>query len=741
MNSRIHFICCSTVSFILLCGSVMATGEHVGKVDEVGLNQLTAYPRIEQYEQGSVRVDFPSLESWPDFRFLKAWLPVEVALDGEGQPHVGSVYVQATTSIDFDQRTVAISDVKVLKTQFPGEAPSAIRDQLVSSAFRGRESIVPLDVLLRLLPDDFEIPGQQVVSAGLNFSPPAILVSEKPLRLLSIDKEPVKAPIGGTHLEYVVNTDWKVFYYPPDAQWYVLNGNTWQRNNYLADGGWQSVDALPGDFSKIALLDRWQDVAKALPPSIPANPPVPFVISLGETELIVTDGALRLSGIAETGISYVSNTQSDLFKYGDDWYLLVSGRWFTASDPGSQWRAVRKLPDAFAQIPVGHEKDHVLYAVPGTRQAKLALIEAVLPHRKSVAVDSAGGIQVNWIGEPRFEAIEGTGLQRGLNTPYQVIRHNNFYYLCYEGAWYLSSSPTGAWKVAQRVPGEIYRIPPSDPAYNVTFVRLDNQVAETPGKVNFYYSDGYTGSFSTSVSVVYGTGWHHPSSVYWDPVAGPAYWPYVRTYGYNTVYYPVGAYYGHRYPYHGWWGGYGPYGGWGYGVATTVSVTQAPVNFSQGPGSAWDGPLQTPPGDPTVSSEKSLDAFLPKKEADGTEKFTPSRTEGDTGPSGVTASSLYAGAMLSSNRYSGPDGGVYRHEGEQWSQYGEGDWTTMQAIAGQQPVDRQALQAGETAEQQGWLPARKRSLSRSELDRQALARIEGMDQYSRYLMQKEAVEK
>lgn len=718
---------------------VDASADHHEQGSVPGLSQLTAYPRVEQFEQGSVRVDFPSLESWPGFRFLKAWLPVEVVLDAEDRPAVGSVYVQATTSIDFERRTVAISNPRVLKTEFPDQAPSAIRDQLVSLAFRGRESIVPLDVLLRLLPDDFEIPGQSAANAGLNFSPPSILVSEKPLRLLSIDNEPVKAPIGDTDLEYVVNTDWMVFFYPPGAQWYVLNGKAWQRNNYLADGGWKSVDALPGDFSKLAMRDRWQEVAKALPPRIPVNPPVPFVVNLGETELILMDGAPRLKGIADSGIAYVSNTQSDLFKYGGDWYLLVSGRWFTTADLGGEWRTVEKLPEVFAQIPVGHEKDSVLYAVPGTRQAKLALIEAALPHRKSVAVDPAGELHVIWIGEPRFQAIEGTGLQRGLNTPYQVIRHNNFYYLCHEGAWYFSASPAGAWKVAQRIPDEIYRIPPSDPAYNVTFVKLDDQVSATPGMVNFYYSDGYTGSFSTSVSVVYGTGWHHPSSVYWDPVTGPAYWPYVRTYGYNTVYYPVGAYYGHRYPYRGWWGGYEPYGGWGYGSTTTISVTSPPVNFSQGPGSAWDGPLQTSPGDPVVNKGKSLDAFLPRKAADGTEKFTPTGTDGKSGPAGVTASSLYSSAMLSSNRFSGPDGDIYKSEDQQWSRYDGGGWTTMQAISGQQPVDGRMEQVMVIEGPEPWVPARKKSLSRSELDRQALARIEGMDQYSKYLMAKEAL--
>ena len=93
---------------------------------------------------------------------------------------------------------------------------------------------------------------------------------------------------------------------------------------------------------------------------------------------------------------------------------------------------------------------------------------------------------------------------------------------------------------------------------------------------------------------------------------------------------------------------------------------------------------------------------------------------------------------LSSNRFAGPDGEVYKREDQQWSQYDDGDWTTMQAITRQQPVDRRSSQKNEAQKQQGWLPAHKRTLSRSELDRQELARLEGMDQYSKYRMSKEA---
>jgi hypothetical protein len=489
---------------------------------------------------------------------------------------------------------------------------------------------------------------------------------------------------------------------------------------------------------------------KALPAGKPSKPPEPFVISLQPTELILLDGTPRLSAIKETGISYVSNTKSDLFNFGNRWYFLVSGRWFSSSELSGDWQSVKDLPAAFAQIPSDHKKGHVLYSVPGTRQATLSRIEAALPHRNSVAKGSGTKLEVDWVGEPRFEAIESTELQRGLNTPFQVIKHNNYYYLCYEGAWYLSTSARGAWRVASQIPDEIYRIPATDPAYNVTFVRIDTQQEDSQEHVNYSYSSGYTGSFSTTASVVYGTGWYQPSNVYWDSANNPAYWHYGHTYGYNTGYHPVGAYYGRRGGYYGrrgygrrGYGGWGPYG-YGYGgyypTRTTVTIESPSVNFNQGYGSAWEGPLQTTPGDPTKTAEKSLDQFLPKKKSDGTEKFVKTSTDGEAKPVKVSASSLYASASLSSNRFSGPDGEVYKREGQEWSQYSEGNWDTMQAIGQNQHNEARPQQRSEVQYRRGYVPAHKKTLSRSDLDRQELARLEGMDNYSKYRMKKESSE-
>jgi hypothetical protein len=209
----------------------------------------------------------------------------------------------------------------------------------------------------------------------------------------------------------------------------------------------------------------------------------------------------------------------------------------------------------------------------------------------------------------------------------------------------------------------------------------------------------------------------------------------------------VGAYYGGRAGYYnrrygrGGWGRYGyGHGGWGgyYGGRTTITIASPTVNFTQGYGSAWDGPLQTTPGDPAEAAERSLDEFLPKKKVDGKEVFVKT-SKADTGkPTPVSASSLYASAALSSNRFSGPDGEVYKREDKQWSQYNEGNWTTMQAMAQNHRYEPRPQQRSEKQDDDRWLPAHKRTLSRAELDRQELARLEGMDNYSKYRMEKES---
>jgi hypothetical protein len=726
LNKR-HFLLFLSAFFFMTNG--LQAGTASSAVAN-GLNDLTRYPRVEQYERGSVQVDFPTVENWPDFQWLNAWLPVEVRLHGDATAYVGSALVRAFTHVDLEKRTVRISSLSVEKTNFSQDQVPGIVDDLVAKAFQGRESIIPLDVVLRLLPEDFEIPGDDMVVSGLNFEAPHILVSNEPVKLLAIDKKPVTFPVEGTEIEWVVNTNWSVFHYKPENKWYVLNDETWQANNFLSGGDWDDVGELPPDFQKMAQDEAWSALRGVIPPRKPQEQPSKFIVTLQATELILLDGPPQLANIEGTDIRYVTNTESDLLSYAGDWYYLVSGRWFKNRELQGNWTPVKTLPAVFSEIPAKHKMGHVLFSVPGTRQARLALIEASIPNRVSIPADAGSELEVPWVGEPRFESIDMTSLQRGVNTPFQVIRHNNFYYLCYEGAWYLSDSPLGGWKTALTIPEDIYRIPASDPAYNVTFVRLEP--ADDPAQTGVTYrsSSGYRGSYSTGAGVVYGTGWNYPGQVYWDASHGPAYWRHWWTYGYNMGYYPVGGLYRPRYPYYNGW-----YGWSAYRPMTTMSIKSPAVDYQHGHGSAWEGPLQTTPG--IKSDTGSLDRFLPKdNHVDGTESFTRVTEEETAAASKVSAVSLYASTSLSSSRFSGRDGEVYKKEGEEWRHYREGDWREVSETQ-RNAVLPSSSDKSKSGQAEPWLPAHKRVLSRSELDEQALSRLEGMDNYAKYRMEKD----
>jgi hypothetical protein len=374
-------------------------------------------------------------------------------------------------------------------------------------------------------------------AAMLNFNPPRIVVAEKPTRLMLIDGPPVRVSVESTRLEFVVNTDWTIFHDLDSRAWYVLDDGHWLRNNMLSSGNWVSTTDLPDDFLTLQLNSDWPEIAEAMPPRLPATPALPVLISYEPTELVLIDGEMAWEPIADTGLKFVSNTSSDLFLLDARYYLLLAGRWFTTKDVNRKWYAVKDLPPTFASIPPDHPRARVLASVPGTEQARLAAQEVTRSHSRSVAADAGDGLTVPWFGEPRFVAIEGTALRRGENTPYQVLLHNNFYYLCHEGAWFRSSSPVGPWTPAREVPEAIYTIPATDPAYNVTFVRVD-AFDDSTGRAAYSSTGGYYGKYYSGSSVIYGTGWYHPGYY-----SRSAYWRYPSPYGYWG---PYGApYYGY----------------------------------------------------------------------------------------------------------------------------------------------------------------------------------------------------
>lgn len=67
-------------------------------------------------------------------------------------------------------------------------------------------------------------------------------------------------------------------------------------------------------------------------------------------------------------------------------------------------------------------------------------------------------------GEPRFRGVEGTGLERAMNTPFLMLRDpgSNAYYLDGGTRWFRGTGPKGPWEPASNVPGAAQRIAAKD---------------------------------------------------------------------------------------------------------------------------------------------------------------------------------------------------------------------------------------------------------------------------------------
>ncbi len=515
---------------------------------------LVSFPRQIKGGTGTVVIHAPQIDTWQDFASIEARAAVEITPKGEDEAVYGVVEFIADTDPNIELRVVAVENVKITATSFP-VADAARREQLdeiFRTTVQPKTQYVPLDVILSYIAPQAKLPEE----SGLSFEPPPIFYSSTPAVLLITDGEPLLAPIDDTKLQYVVNTNWDLFRYK-DREWYLRHESRWLKNKTLS-GAWKIDSSLPRDFKKLPDDGNWTDVKAAVPPAKgDKNVPTVFV-SDRPAELIVIDGAPLYRTVGGPGLEYVDDTESDLFRYQKTFYYLVSGRWFSADQLRGPWEHVKDLPDVFAAIPADHKKGHVLAAVPDTDEARLAALEAALPRKATISRDAGQNVSVFYQGEPVFEVIPGTDVERATNSQNDILKVDEAYYLCDNAVWYVSTKADGPWVVADTIPAVIYSIPASSPSYHVTHVHVYESDSSS---VSTGYTSGYYGVYVSSGVVMYGSGWYYPSHYGYYPYYGyphyPYYYPYPYSYGSAAWYNPNTGMYGRS------GSVYGPYGGYG----------------------------------------------------------------------------------------------------------------------------------------------------------------------------------
>ena len=485
------------------------------------------FPRTIVGDGGTVVFYTPQIDSWAEYSSIEARMAVAVTPTDEQVAIFGVVEFTADTDPDLEQRIVAVENVEISITNFSvaDNERRELLDAIVRSTSNGKTHYVPLDVMLTYIAADATVTPEK----GQSFEPPPIFYSKTPAILLVVDGEPILSPISNTRLEVVVNANWDLFRYKGKT-WYLRRDDRWLKNkDDKLDGEWRWENSLPGDFKDLPDDGNW-DETKSFIPAAKSDTHEPTVfVSDHPAALIVTTGTPIYRDIDDTGLQYLLYTESDVFRFGYTIYYHVSGYWFSANGLGGPWTHATELPEVFALIPDDHEKSHVLAAIAGTEASRLATAEASIPRKATIGRDAGSKVNILFQGVPVFEPIEGTGIQRAVNSYDDILLIDQTYFLCEGAVWYWSGSLDGPWQVADLIPAAIYSIPPSSPSYHLTHVR----VYESDEKS---VSSGYTGGYvavgrgAGYGAAMYGGGRHH--GAYYGYPGYPYY--YRRSYTFSS---------------------------------------------------------------------------------------------------------------------------------------------------------------------------------------------------------------
>jgi hypothetical protein len=649
------------------------------------------WPRVATKDGVKLTVYQPQIDVWKDYRDLKARAAF-VLTTKDGKPAIGVLEVSGNTTADVENRTVLISDLQITAARFPSlpEAEVTPMEALLKKTFPGKSMVVSLDRLAA----GAEHTKETAKPLDLKMDPPRIFVSNKAAVLLMVQGKPVKAPIAGTKLEFVVNTNWDLLHDPASGAYYLLSDKAWLTTSDLA-GEWTLASTLPKDFSALPKGDQWDHVKKAVPPKIEHGMSVPQVFYSEEpAELIVFEGSPVWQEVEDTHLLWAKNTESWVLEDARDHkiYFLVSGRWFSSEKWEGPWTfASGNLPEDFKNIPPDCECADVLASVPGTPEAADAVLLAQVPQEAVVnRKEAEGKAKVTYDGEPKFEGMEGTSMTYAVNTSSDVVFTGGSYYLCQNAVWFVSPAPIGPWAICLDVPAVIYTIPPAYPVHRVTYVRVHS--GSTSDVVVCSYTEGYFGAFvagvATTAALVWGSGWYYPPYVAWGgPV--PIYRPWPATYGVAAAYNP-------------WTGGYaiggrvyGPYASAGraawynpvtgnYGRAARVEGPYGARTWAAGYNPRMDTGWATHQGNNGYaqwgsSAVRRGDDWVRAGHV-ATDHGGAARWRGSEGGGRVWRGEDHHGgaAVHDGNFYAGRDGNVYRRDDNgSWAKYDHGDWNSV----------------------------------------------------------------
>jgi hypothetical protein len=200
-------------------------------------------------------------------------------------------------------------------------------------------------------------------------TPPGIIVATEPTELIVTDGPPDYAPIAGSELLIVTNTESDMLIEVATQRTFVLLSGRWFAAP-STDGPWEFVrsDELPESFAAIdpdsdyGYLLTWvagTDMAEET--VLDAYVPQTAAIKRDASIEVTFDGEPRFEPIEDTNLLSAVNTESQVIQAGSTYYCAEQGVWYVAASPTGPWRVATEIPEEIYTIPPSNPNYNLTY--------------------------------------------------------------------------------------------------------------------------------------------------------------------------------------------------------------------------------------------------------------------------------------------------------------------------------------------------------------------------------------------
>jgi hypothetical protein len=210
------------------------------------------------------------------------------------------------------------------------------------------------------------LPGKAVKASAV----PRVFISTQPAELILLRGEPTYLLVTGTTLLWVSNSESDVFRLGRTGPVYYLVAGRWFSAPDFT-GPWTfATQNLPPDFKKIPLEHERSRVLASVPGTDQAAEAVliaqiPQTARVNKKELKAPDlafqGDPKFAPIEKTTVERAVNTDKDVFKVGESYYMCYQGVWFVSKSASGPWEVASSVPQQIYEIPVSSPAHHVTY--------------------------------------------------------------------------------------------------------------------------------------------------------------------------------------------------------------------------------------------------------------------------------------------------------------------------------------------------------------------------------------------